>query len=161
MSLFGSGGGGGTPAPTQTFQTTKAEPWEEQKVFLTKVFQEAQKQYQAAGPEYFPGSTITPLDPLQTQAQNDLLNFANTTASQFANQNLAANQFLLGPALYPESNPALAAFGEALIRPLYTNLNTQILPNIRGEFGTGGQYGSSRQGIAEGLASQGTQTVAG
>lgn len=74
---------------------------------------------------------------------------------RFARSATSAAEFLLGPVLFPESNPALRAATEAAIRPLTENFQNVILPGIRGEAITAGGFGGSRQGIAEGLAAQG------
>ena len=58
---FKGGGGGGT-------STTTSEPWAEQKPFLEFGFEQARKQFDKAKPQYFPGSTVTPLNAYQTQA---------------------------------------------------------------------------------------------
>lgn len=44
---------------------------------------------------------------------------------------------------------------QSAMRRLGEGFNEQVLPNIRGNAVAAGQYGSSRQGIAEGLASKG------
>jgi len=72
-----------------------------------------------------------------------------------------ASQFLLGPVLFPESNPALAAATQAAIRPLEQQFSNVTLPGIRGEAITAGGFGGSRQGIAEGLAAQGLAQTSG
>lgn len=65
-----------------------------------------------------------------------------------------ANQLLLSPDLLnAQSNPALQSYIDAATRPIYQNLTEQALPAIRSQFlGPAGGYGSTRQGIAEGLA---------
>ena len=65
---MGKGGGGQQSQPANTTSTTTSEPWAEQKPFLEDIMGLAQSQYQGAGPEYFPTPTISPVDPLQTQA---------------------------------------------------------------------------------------------
>lgn len=112
-------------------------------------------------PETLPGgeprSAIQPFDPLQLQAQENLLALAGPGGGlpALTEQAGEASQFLLGPVLFPESNPALAAATEAAIRPLTEQFQNVILPGIRGEAITAGAFGGSRQGIAEGLAAQG------
>ena len=67
-----------------------------------------------------------------------------------------AGQFLTDPGLLsPESNPYLAQTAQAAGRPIMQALTEQILPNIRGGAIGAGQFGGSRQGIAEGIASRG------
>ncbi|KKL95599.1 hypothetical protein LCGC14_1852920 [marine sediment metagenome] len=52
------------------------------------------------------------------------------------------------------SNPALQAATEAAIRPITEQFTQSVLPNIRQGAITAGGFGGSRQGIAEGAASQ-------
>lgn len=53
----------------------------------------------------------------------------------------------------PQNNQILRGAIDASTRPIVDTLQRQILPGIRGEAVTTGNFGSSRQGIAEGLAS--------
>jgi hypothetical protein len=64
-----------------------------------------------------------------------------------------ATDFLLDRVLYPESNPALQGAIDAAVRPISQNLTESQLPAVRSGAYTTGNFGSSRQGIAEGLAS--------
>lgn len=53
------------------------------------------------------------------------------------------------------SNPYLDQQIAGIGTDISNNLNRNVLPGLRGEAVASGQYGSSRQGIAEGLAAQG------
>lgn len=107
------------------------------------------------------GSSIAPFNTQQTAAQNMVLGRAGTMNSG-ADQGMNASNFALsGDILNPESNPGLRGTIDAGTRPLFEGLTEQILPGIRGEANTLGNIGSSRQGIAEGLAAKGTQQAAG
>ena len=53
-----------------TIQQTQSGPWSEQAPFLKTGFAEAQKLYDAPGPNYFPGSTVSGFNPLQSAAQS-------------------------------------------------------------------------------------------
>jgi len=151
-SFFGGGGGGRKTSTTTTVQ--KLSP--EQQRLINLVIPTAERII-AKPPELFPGSTIAPLDPLQIQAQENLLALAGPGGQlpTLTGQAGLASQFLLGPVLFPESNPALQAATEAAVRPLTEQFERTILPGIRGEAITAGGFGGSRQGIAEGLAAQG------
>jgi hypothetical protein len=50
------------------------------------------------------------------------------------------------------NNPFLQQQSQAMINDLTRNLQTNVLPSIRSEAMNSGQFGGSRQGIAEGLA---------
>jgi len=155
-SLFGGGGGGssgggGTTSTTTTIQELSPE----QKELLGLVIPEAKKII-AEPPKLFPTSTIAPQDPLQLAAQERALAVGapGGPAETFAGAATDASQFLFGPVLFPESNPALAAATEAAIRPLTQSFERTILPGIRHEAITAGGFGGSRQGIAEANASE-------
>ncbi len=65
--------------------------------------------------------------------------------------------FLSKDILDPASNPGLQGQIDSGSRRLLQNLTESILPGIRGESVTNNTFGSSRQGIAEGRAIEGTQ----
>lgn len=113
-------------------------------------------------PAQLPGfSRVAGLDPSQLAAQRSLLG-AYLPMTETANAAGAANRFLLSPdILDPRTNPALQGTIDAATRPINENYLETILPSVRGEAITGGQFGSSRQGIAEGLAARGTQNAVG
>ena len=106
------------------------------------------------------GSQIAGFNPTQLQAQQQVLTNAPKQQAG-ADTGLASSNWLLsGAALDPNSNPGLRGAIDAATRPLFENLTQTILPSIRGEAAGSGNIGSSRQGIAEGLATQGTQRAA-
>lgn len=116
----------------------------------------------AAGGISAPGAeSVSPFDPLQTQGQEAVL--ANTGEQQnIVGSAGQASQFLTsGDALSPDSNEALRATQEAAVRPIYEHLTSDVLPGIRGEAVTNGQFGSSREGIAEGIAARSANNAAG
>ena len=64
-------------------QTTRTEPWTEQKPYLEAGFDRAERLYKPPGggpsamtPGYFPGATVAGFDPAQTGAQADILTYA-------------------------------------------------------------------------------------
>jgi len=101
-----------------------------------------------------------PFDPLQIQGQVEAQAQASRIPS-LTNAAQSANEFLLGDVLDPASNPFLQASANAAINPIFENLNRNVLPSIRGNAALTGNVGSSRQGIAEGLAAQGALGAAG
>lgn len=108
-----------------------------------------------------PGSSVAPFNSTQQSAQNMVLGRVGAM-NNGADQGLNASNFALsGDILKPETNPALKGTIDAATRPLFEGLTEQILPSIRGEANTLGNIGSSRQGIAEGLAARGTQNAVG
>ncbi|MFQ5741999.1 MAG: hypothetical protein ACE5HV_00240 [Acidobacteriota bacterium] len=153
---MGFGGTGGGRSTTTTVQELAPE----QQQLLNLVIPEAEK-FIAAPPTLFPSSTIVPFNPLQQQAQQQALGVAGGPAQGIADQAALAQNFLLGPVLFPESNPALQGAIQAATRPLERTFTQQTLPNIRQGAISAGQFGGSRQGIAEGLAAQGFQQQVG
>jgi len=148
---MGMGGGGGAQQATTTTQTQLAP---EQQQLLRSVIPVAE-QFVQNPPQQFPGSQIAPQNPLQGQAQQQFLDAAQGGVQGSVNAAQNASNFLLGPVLNPESNPALRAATDAAIRPIQQQFTQSVLPNIRQGAITSGQFGGSRQGIAEGIASQG------
>jgi len=153
--MGGSSGGGGTSTTTQ-----KADPWSGIQPYLKDVYGEAQDLYQGFTPSMYPGQTYAPQNELQEMSQQALLGSIPQT-QDMTNSAYQSAMFGLGPALYAESNPYLQSYMEAAVRPVTSQLLNQALPSIRSGATQAGQYGSSRQGIAEGLAIQGaTRTAA-
>ena len=108
-------------------------------------------------------ATIVPFDPLETEAQDAAVASARGGDIEEFSTNLSdAANFLLRDAIRVESNPALGGFVDAAIRPLEEQFTQSVLPGIRStSFGNTGLFGGSRQGIAEGLASQAFQNNVG
>lgn len=143
----GSGGGDSTT-------TTVQELSPEQRAILKPVIPEVTK-FATNPPTDYQGSRVAPFNQTQLQAQGLLTDAATGSAQDFTNYLLSNQQRINEIGLNPLSNPALPGLLEAGIRPLTENLTQQVLPNVRSQAVAGGQYGGSRQGIAEGLASQG------
>jgi len=131
-------------------QTNPSEISSLQSPFLQDLFSRAQDFSQ--GPS---------LSPLEQQGQQQQLGVAENL-SPFIQGAQGAGQFLTSTDLLsPQSNPFLAAQGQAAIRPLFQQLTESILPSIRSGAINAGQFGSNRQGIAEGIASRGALQTAG
>jgi len=144
-----SGGGQNT---TQTIQ--KSNPWQPQQPYLEQIMQQAQSLYnnKSQWPQPFPYPSTAAPNPTQVQAQNMLSGAATGPTQSLANEGAAAEQFSLGPVLYPQSNPALQASIQGAIDPLMRNWQNTVLPSIQSNFQMAGQPGSTRQGVAEGIA---------
>ncbi len=175
--LFGGGGGGDTTT------TTTQKLGKEQKA-LFNLAKPGIEGIITDPPELFPGSQVAPFTPLQLAGQQAAVATAGEQIAPLASTALGGAQqlqgfglpvgltgataaigglqpadaflnFLLsGQALSPDTNPFLAATAEAAIRPLEQSFQQSILPGIRSEALEAGQFGSSRQGIAEGIAGQ-------
>ena len=177
-----SGGGG------QSISQRELAP--EQQQLLRLVIPEAAR-FLNNPPELFPDTAIADFSPLQQQAQEAAVGAATDFIAPFAESTAAAHQnlqsatiptgteglgqiisglpsarpaqdFLLsGAALSPESNPFLADTARAAIDPLRDEFTQTVLPSIGHEAANTGQFGSSRHGVAEGIATQGFQREVG
>lgn len=122
--------------------------------------------FAASNPTLPGGSSIAPFNPNQIAGQKEVLNAApgqsgvvNTAAN--TNNEIAGGQFL-----DPGSNPVVQNAVKAATAPIFDNLAERTLPQIGANASTGAggisaNYGGSRQGIAEGLATKGANEVAG
>jgi hypothetical protein len=143
---------GGSSSPSKT--TTTSEPWKEQKPYLLDVFKQAQNQYNAPGPEYFPYSTVAGTSPATEWAQQYITGTGRDQLQQSANSALGALNFNLNSTQDIQNNPYLASAIEAAQRPLVQQFSDAggVLSGIRDQFQGAGQFGSTRQGIGEGIA---------
>jgi hypothetical protein len=141
--------------PTQT--TTAINPQSDELIGLGLPFA---RQFAASPPTLPNTPLVAGFDPLQTQGQESVLG-ATGAQQTLANTGADLAQFLSGDVLYPQTNPALGATIEAATRPITTNLLEQALPAVRSGAAAAGQFGSSRQGIAEGQAIRGAQQAIG
>lgn len=106
-------------------------------------------------------NTFVGADPLQKQAQDMAQQYAYNL-SPFTEGAMRGGGFLTsGAVLDPSSNPYLASTAQAATRPIIQSLTENVLPAIGSEAGMTGNVGSSRQGIAEGLATQGALQAIG
>lgn len=146
-------------APDQK-STTSFKPSKEQKQLLTPTMGYLQD-FAQQGVQLPTATGIADFNPTQLAAQSQALGAAGQQSS-LAGQGAGFSDWLFsGAALDPNSNPALQATISAATRPIFEGLTQVALPQIRGEARSTGNFGSSKQGIAEGLASQGASQAAG
>lgn len=119
------------------------------------------REYAANPPARYQGPTTAGFDPWQVQAQDTALGAVGAQQTLANNAASASNFLTSGEVFSPASNPHLSGAIDAAVRPLYENLTYNALPNIRGEAVKTGNFGSTRQGIAEGMAVNSTQQAAG
>lgn len=106
-------------------------------------------------------SGVADFNPTQLAAQQQALGAA-ADQTQLGQQGAGFSSDLFsGMYLDPNTNPALQGTIDAATRPIFEGLSQQIMPQIRGEARSTGNFGSSKQGIAEGLAAQGALRSAG
>jgi hypothetical protein len=147
--------GGGDVPDTQTVSNTtiqKADPWAGQQPYLKDLFGAAQKLYRQKGPYYYPGDTTALFTPEELKAQESMAAYATGGARDLANQGLNSQSFLLGDVLKADSNPYMADYAQGAIRPVWEALMREAIPGVNSGAVASGQYGGSRQGIAQGMA---------
>lgn len=96
---------------------------------------------------------VAPFTAAQLKGQQMALDAAGDQAT-LAKRAADTSNFMLDPAaLTAAGNPMEQAAIDAAVRPITQSLTEDTLPQLRSGAAASGQYGSSRQGIAEGLAS--------
>ncbi len=101
---------------------------------------------------YYEGQQIAQFDPAEVSGQNRLLDYAGGGAQRTADLAGQGLEFALTDVLNPQDNPSIVGMGD-LITDRFTKRFTEgINPAIAGEAGAAGQVGSSRQGLAQGVA---------
>jgi hypothetical protein len=148
---------GGQPNPKQE---THTEMGPEQRALFETVFPTIQK-YAAAVPQRYQGPTVAGFTPEQTAGQEAALGTV-PGVNKLADDAATSNAFYTSGNIWdPKSNPNLQGAIDAAVRPVYTNLTERALPAIRsGSIGSG-NFGGSRQGIAEAQAIRDAGTTAG
>lgn len=108
----------------------------------------------ATQPAPYPGPTLAGLTPAQLAGQQSVLNAAQGPVAASTGSALSGLDFMTsGSVLDPNRNPGLAGAVQAATQPITTAYQTSVLPSIRGEAQDSGMYGTTRHGVAEGLAS--------
>lgn len=144
---------------TQTVQQNP-DPWSGVQPYLKGAYADAQELYNQGGPDYFPGKTYVNRDPLEDQAMNMRLEYANTEYPGQYQRMKGAQQDMLSAADVA-NNPYVNNMIDSGMRRMNQNLQENILPGIdRGAVGSG-QFGGSRHGVAQGIAMRGNQEALG
>lgn len=119
------------------------------------------RDFAASTPQRYSGSQVAGFTPEQVQGQSQVLGAA-PVQGDLARSAAGANEFYTSGDIWnPASNPNLKGAIDASVRPIYENLTEKALPAIRGEAVTTGNFGSSRQGNAEGIATREASRAAG
>jgi hypothetical protein len=129
-----------------TSQATSA-PWDVQVPYLKEAFSGGQQLYKQGVPEYYQGPTVAGFDPLQTQAQEGIYNYAygpRTAALQSAAEAANLGQMYGDTPFTGEQRSDLLAgnvplgsgtpfnlMGNALQQQVQNQLTGNILPGIR------------------------------
>lgn len=137
---------------TQPEQVTKSVPSAQQQELMDLALPGVRK-YAANVPKRYSGSTIAGFDPSQIEGQGQALGAAYEQ-NQLARSGADTSNAWLSPNVWdPAHNAGLKGAIDASVRPITQNLTETQLPALRGESVATGNFGGSRQGIAEGLAS--------
>jgi hypothetical protein len=151
--------GGSSQSDTKT-TTQQLTPEQQSLVSL------ATPQYQqfAASTPTLPGAAgVAGFNPNQTAGQQSVLNSAGTAGNIVGTAGNTDQYLASGSFLDPGSNPYVQNAVKAATDPIFQNLAQSTIPGQQaaGASGSGVNYGGSREGIAEGLATQGAQRAAG
>lgn len=104
-------------------------------------------------PDIFGDPRRAAVNPLQTQAQNQMLGVAGGQMTDLAQSGFNANQMMLDPNfLSPDSNPYLQQVADYATDPIFNRLQRDILPQSRLNDTMGGGPGGSAGAIERGLA---------
>jgi len=141
MSFGGGGGGGGT-------QVQRSEPSTIQAPYLTDLYSQAQRQFQAGPQQFFPGRTFA-APSATTLASEDALRQAAAAQGVFGLGSLvpAFQQQLMSPAQRFQ-DPMLQQSLQAQLRPI-EETGARLLQQARRGANEAGQLGGDRQAILE------------
>lgn len=147
---------GGKSEESESTQTSA--PWAAIQPYLKDVFGQAQDLNQQ-GMSYFPGQTYAGFDPLQTQGQQGVLDYASQYPGMLAPYQQASQQMLNAPDV--ANNPYISGMADTIESRLNRNLQENLIPGVTQNALMAGQPSGSRAGVAEGIATRGTQEAIG
>lgn len=150
------GGGGGDSAPSTTNSTTTVNQYSPEEIARrTKVQDEASRIYDTTKGMFaqYPGAAVVGPSGATQSAEQRMLSFVPTAMNTSGNVQGALNQGL-SSATNVQNNPFFRSAVEGALRPVVQNFTDAggALSQIRDGATAAGQYGGTRQGIAEGLA---------
>lgn len=148
-SLFKSSGS----VPTKT--TTTEQTLSPQQQELLSLAMPGVRSFAASVPKRYQGDTVADFTNPQQQGQSMVLG-ATGAQQNLANTGAQQGGFWAGEDVWnPQNNPALQGAVDAAVRPITETFQEKTLPGIRGEaIAAGQQFGGSRRGVAEGIASR-------
>lgn len=145
--LFGGDDGGGG----SNFQRTQVVPWEPQGEQLQFLFDAARQELEDH-PFRLPNDTFANIQP----GERGGMTLAQRSADQIRTEQLPqarqASDFGLNFVQDIPGNPVVQDAISAALQPIQENFERNVLPSINSGAVEAGQVGSSRQGVAQGLA---------
>lgn len=138
------------PTPQTTSTTYQLSPEQRQ---LMDLAMPGITKFAASTPQRYQGSAIAGFDPAQVQGQQGALSSAGTQTGLARSGADTSNSWLSPNALDVGNNPAVQGLLDRNARSINTALTETALPAIRDSAERTGNFGSSRQGVAEGVAS--------
>lgn len=149
----------GNSSTPQT-QTTTQELSPEQRQLMNLAMPGVTK-YAAQTPQRYQGSTVAGFDPSQVAGQEGALGSADVQ-TQLGRGGAGTTLDWLDPSkLDVSSSPVVQQNVKAATDPIWQNLSRVALPGVRDSAERSGNFGSSRQGIAEAGAIEGAARAAG
>ncbi len=132
-----------TPSgPSTSTTTTSNAPWSEQQPYLTKLFGESSKLYDSAGPQYYQGSTVAPMNDAQKSGLNSTIGMQGQLQPLDTALQRNTTDTLNGKYLDPSTNPYLAkTYGQAADQVSRT-YQTATAPGTSAAYTAAGRYGS-------------------
>lgn len=150
---------GGSSTPTTQKTEVNLSPEQQE---LLNLAMPGVRNFAASVPQRYSGPTVAGFDPSQTTGQNMALSAASGPQQQIADNAARTSDFYLSGDIWnPASNPHLQGTIDAATRPIVRSFTEGVAPAIRGEAVSTGNFGSSRQGIAEGVAAGRTAEAVG
>ena len=158
---------------TQNVVTTQ-KPY--QAPYLDYGFEQAKELYGQGAPEYYPGQTLASQNPFQTTAINNLGNYNPNAVNAYTN---VGNQFMGGASgamntlgniagmqqgpqaqmmtmqQLGQYQPMINQMVDAATQQGMRTYNEQFMPQLNANAAASGNMGSSRAGIAQGIAQRG------
>lgn len=119
--------------PDKVQATSTTEPGPTVKPYVEFGLGQAKQLYQQPGPDFFPGSTVTPFSPEQTEAQN-----ATLARARAGNPLIGQSQHYISDVL---SGKYLNT-GNPNDDAVYKGMEAKIMPSVNTLFANAGRYGS-------------------
>jgi hypothetical protein len=160
LKLRFDGGDSGGSQPTNTTSTTQVQNFGPAEQANRDALQtEAKRIYEATRGQFatYPGAQIAGPSAATQNAEAGMMNLARDVGGTVVPNIQGAMNYNLNAARDVQNNPFLAGAMEAALRPMGEQFSQAggTLSGIRSGSMDAGQYGGSRQGIAEGIAMRG------